>query len=174
MTTPSPSSSPVLAPADLKSPGRRSSFGFLHRSKSKERFRKSSGGKIIKSRHSQSNEEEGKRLQVTSLPPDVPKIPDFASSFHLQGFDPDGRTENHSELPSETRTSMEPRNGNIPRSPALAKPPSLATEDPYARTESITNRGRSSYAPSAVSSVDSPRRLRRRKDPTPFKWASLH
>ncbi|RMZ87612.1 hypothetical protein DV736_g5163, partial [Chaetothyriales sp. CBS 134916] len=40
--------------------------------------------------------------------------------------------------------------------------------DPYARTESMTHRGRYSYAPSVVSTTSSPRRLRRRKDPTPF------
>jgi hypothetical protein len=41
--------------------------------------------------------------------------------------------------------------------------------DPYARTESMTHRGRYSYASSAVSTINSPRRVRRRKDPTPFK-----
>lgn len=44
--------------------------------------------------------------------------------------------------------------------------------DPTQRapTESITNRGRSSYAStSAPVNVNSPRRIRRRKDPTPFK-----
>ncbi|KAF3768472.1 hypothetical protein M406DRAFT_44423 [Cryphonectria parasitica EP155] len=40
--------------------------------------------------------------------------------------------------------------------------------DPYARTESMTNRGRYSYASSAISTVNNPRRVRRRKDPTPF------
>ena len=39
------------------------------------------------------------------------------------------------------------------------------------RTESMANRGRYSYASStaAVNNVNSPRRVRRRKDPTPFK-----
>ena len=41
--------------------------------------------------------------------------------------------------------------------------------DPYARTESMAHRGRYSYASSAVSTINSPRRVRRRKDPTPFK-----
>lgn len=41
---------------------------------------------------------------------------------------------------------------------------------PYERSESITNRGRYSYASStAPVNVNSPRRIRRRKDPTPFK-----
>lgn len=44
--------------------------------------------------------------------------------------------------------------------------------DPYATTESMTNRGRESYASltlSATGHVNSPRRVRRKKDPTPFK-----
>ena len=42
--------------------------------------------------------------------------------------------------------------------------------DPTERTESMTNRGRMSYASSmAPVNVSSPRRVRRRKDPTPFK-----
>ena len=43
------------------------------------------------------------------------------------------------------------------------------SEDPYANVGSMAHRGRYSYASSAVSSVNSPRRVRRRKDPTPFK-----
>lgn len=44
--------------------------------------------------------------------------------------------------------------------------------DPYAMTESMTNRGRESYASPVLYAgghVNSPRRVRRRKDPTPFK-----
>lgn len=44
------------------------------------------------------------------------------------------------------------------------------TDDPYAKEGSMAHRGRYSYASSAVSSTfNSPRRVRRRKDPTPFK-----
>lgn len=44
------------------------------------------------------------------------------------------------------------------------------TEDPYAKEGSMAHRGRYSYAGSATSStINSPRRVRRRKDPTPFK-----
>jgi hypothetical protein len=48
--------------------------------------------------------------------------------------------------------------------------------DPYARTESMTHRGRYSYASSAISTsgINSPRRVRRRKDPTPFKYVHRH
>lgn len=43
------------------------------------------------------------------------------------------------------------------------------TEDPYAKVGSMANRGRYSFASSHVSTVNSPRRVRRRRDPTPFK-----
>jgi hypothetical protein len=43
------------------------------------------------------------------------------------------------------------------------------TQDPYAGIGSITNRGRYSYASSAVSTTHTPRRIRKRKDPAPFK-----
>jgi hypothetical protein len=43
-------------------------------------------------------------------------------------------------------------------------------DHPYGdRTESMTHRGRFSYASSSVNAVNSPRRVRRRRDPTPFK-----
>ncbi|KAI5806932.1 Septin-domain-containing protein [Geopyxis carbonaria] len=42
------------------------------------------------------------------------------------------------------------------------------SQDPYANIGSMAHRGRYSYASSAVSTVNSPRRVRRRKDPTPF------
>ena len=65
------------------------------------------------------------------------------------------------------RPSMEPSRSvvNVPVPPI----PTGAWVDPYARTESMTNRGRYSYASSAMSTINNPRRVRRRKDPTPFK-----
>ncbi|CAI4210844.1 unnamed protein product [Parascedosporium putredinis] len=65
------------------------------------------------------------------------------------------------------RPSMDP--GRAPLS-AYPAPPPVPTSpwDPYARTESMTHRGRYSYASSAISTINSPRRVRRRKDPTPF------
>jgi len=42
-------------------------------------------------------------------------------------------------------------------------------EDPYQHVGSMANRGRYSYASSIVSTVNGPRRLRKRKEPVPFK-----
>lgn len=74
---------------------------------------------------------------------------------------------------NKVRGSMAPQYsvGNVPIPPV----PSNGGRngdwvDPYARTESMTHRGRYSYASSAISAtINSPRRVRRRKDPTPFK-----
>ncbi|KAL9114218.1 MAG: hypothetical protein Q9227_001640 [Pyrenula ochraceoflavens] len=52
--------------------------------------------------------------------------------------------------------------------PPVPGSPSGPENDPYARTESMTHRGRYSYASSAHSTVNNPRRVRRRKDPTPY------
>ncbi|KAF2856954.1 hypothetical protein T440DRAFT_14110 [Plenodomus tracheiphilus IPT5] len=53
--------------------------------------------------------------------------------------------------------------------PSAGGPPNdYINYDPYPRTESMTHRGRYSYASSQHSTVNSPRRVRRRKDPTPF------
>jgi hypothetical protein len=66
-------------------------------------------------------------------------------------------------------------NGNSSSSPAYAvrsgaSPPGKESGEYVERHESMTNRGRYSYASSTVGvSVSSPRRVRRRKDPTPFK-----
>lgn len=66
-------------------------------------------------------------------------------------------------------------NTSAPRVPMSSSPSvrrAAHAPDPYATTESMTNRGRESYASLALSSgghVNSPRRVRRKKDPTPFK-----
>ena len=149
--SPPPQSAPSASP-ELKSPSRRSSFGFLHRSKSKEpvKDRKVSGNKITKSRH-------GHEPPMATVP--VPKLPDFVPSPQMQTFGGEGAKSTSLAIPRSASKSIP-----MPPTPSKAQSP-----DPYARTESMTHRGRYSYAPSAVSTVDSPRRVRRRKDPTPYK-----
>ncbi|KAK4912907.1 hypothetical protein LTR28_013833 [Elasticomyces elasticus] len=74
-------------------------------------------------------------------------------------------------MSSSTFASSPPPHGlSVP--PILSSSPAAmrntAYADPNARAESMTHRGRFGYASSTVSNVDSPRRIRRRKDPTPF------
>lgn len=96
--------------------------------------------------------EEELRRQRESMPKHAPKLPDLSPTPMIETFGGEERPESADAVP-------------IPVSP----PAGADSIDPYARTESMTHRGRYSYASSAVSTVNSPRRLRRRKDPTPYK-----
>ncbi|RYC61615.1 hypothetical protein CHU98_g4594 [Xylaria longipes] len=150
-------------------PPRRSSFGnLLRRSKSGE-FK---GGR----KTSQSQQRES----VPNSPPRLPALYNGSQPQPLQTFGGETRPDSvaivsgkadHSFHHQPPRASIDP--GRPSMSSSVARPPvppvpNGAWVDPYARTESMTNRGRYSYASSAISTVNSPRRVRRRKDPTPF------
>lgn len=64
--------------------------------------------------------------------------------------------------------------GNVPIPPIPGFTPDGrgGYADHSGRTDSMTHRGRYSYASSAISTINSPRRVRRRKDPTPFKYVA--
>lgn len=140
------------------SDSRRSSLGFLRRPKSTEPLsdRKSSGGKVSRKMKEQMREEELRR-QRESIPKQAPRLPDLAPAPRMQTFGGEEQVANVPAPAAESKAS--PAHFSMP-------PPAI---DPYARTESMTHRGRYSYASSAVSTINSPRRLRRRKDPTPYK-----
>ena len=164
-------------------PRRRGSFSFLRRAKSGDRVssvRSVSSGKLSKKQRILAREQEMQREQIPGQPPmipDVPRAPQLQTfggedarpdslaimSNKMGKFDPD-----KSVLRDSMDTSSSRRYHDVPIPPV---PPvsSRNPVDPYARTESMTNRGRYSYASSMVSGINSPRRLRRRKDPTPFK-----
>ncbi|KAI1311232.1 septin [Xylaria venustula] len=150
-------------------PPRRSSFGnLLRRSKSGDL----KGGR----KTSQGQPKES----VPNSPPRLPALYNGSQPQPLQTFGGDTRPDSvaivsgkadHSFHHHPPRASIEP--GRPSMSSSIARPPvppvpNGALVDPYARTESMTNRGRYSYASSAISTVNSPRRVRRRKDPTPF------
>jgi hypothetical protein len=185
--TPSNGDSP-LQPIDENKDGqpyprRRGSFSFLRRSKSGDRVssvRSVSGGKLSKKQRILAREQEMQREQI---PGQAPMIPDLPLAPQLQTFGgEDARPDSvaivsnrmgkfgrdKSVLRDSMDTSSSPRYYDVPIPPV---PPELQSGqvDPYARTESMTNRGRYSYASSMVSGINTPRRLRRRKDPTPFK-----
>ncbi|KAI1434118.1 septin [Xylaria sp. CBS 124048] len=150
------------------SPPRRSSFGNL--------LRRSKSGELRHGRKSVQQIEP----QVPKSPPRLPDLYNGSRPQPLQTFGGDLRPDsvaiisgetNHSAEDNPIRNSFDP--GHLSMSPSVAIPPvppvpSGGWVDPYPRTESMTNRGRYSYASSAVSTVNSPRRVRRRKDPTPF------
>ncbi|KAI0423000.1 septin [Xylaria grammica] len=152
-----------------QSPPRRSSFGnLLRRSKSGDLR---SGRKASQGQHKES---------VPNSPPRLPALYNGSQPQPLETFGGDTRPDSvaivsgkadHSFHHHPPRASIDP--GRPSMSSSIARPPvppvpNGALVDPYARTESMTNRGRYSYASSAISTVNSPRRVRRRKDPTPF------
>ncbi|KAE8354263.1 Septin-domain-containing protein [Aspergillus coremiiformis] len=135
---------------------RNSSLSFLRRSKSIEPL----GGKSKKNPKVQAMEEELRRQEP--MPKQPPRLPDLSPASFLEGFG--GEQRGHGNNTAASPSSV--------YSPQRQQPPSrssMSTDyDPYARTESMTNRGRYSYASSLGSTVTNPRRLRRRKDPTPY------
>lgn len=193
-STLSPSSEPKDRHGSLR---RRPSFSFLRRSKSREggvartvsqgTTRSSSGGSVSGRKLSKKRLvlEREREMRQENIPPFPPRIPDIPRTLTLQTFGgEDYRPENvpmvsgisdgYASGPSFSLASRGTpglavtHNLPIPPIPADSlggRPPF----DPYARTESMTHRGRHSYASSAVSTINGPRRLRRRKDPTPFK-----
>lgn len=101
--------------------------------------------------------EEEMRRQREAMPKEAPRLPDLSPTPKIETFGgdehPEERPESADAFPGESTT----------------QPVTSPLDDHYARTGSMTHRGRYSYASSAVSTINSPRRLRRRKDPTPYK-----
>ena len=168
---------------------RRPSFSFLRRSKSTDRAtprRNVSGGKLIKKQRTLSRDQTTLGDQIASFPPRIPNLPPppVLQSFGGQDPRPDsldiisnkaGHTY-HPRAVSFSRASIDPPGPRMYPHIPIPPVPGVAAElngdsamDPYARTESMTNRGRYSYASSSISTINNPRRMRRRKDPTPFK-----
>lgn len=132
-------------------PQRRPSFGMLlRRSKSTELGKKAQAAK----------EAELERQRQNAMVP--PRLPEFANNSE-QLSKSLGNQLHFESSPQPSNPSA--RVGSLTKSHTTPVLPF----DPYARTESMTHRGRYSYASSAISTLNSPRRVRRRKDPTPFK-----
>jgi hypothetical protein len=156
-----------------QTPPRRSSFGNL--------LRRTKSGDL-------KNGRKGPQGQQREPVPNSPRLPALYNGSQpqpLQTFGGDTRPDSvaivsgkadHSFHRYPPRASIDP--GRPSMSSSVARPPvppvpNGAWVDPYARTESMTNRGRYSYASSAMSTINSPRRVRRRKDPTPFKYVTI-
>ncbi|KAK8070849.1 hypothetical protein PG997_011052 [Apiospora hydei] len=153
----------------MSEPPRRSSFGML--------LRRSKSGDLGKGGRKQHQKDQQQREAIPKSPPRLPDIYNGAQPPELQSFGGDMRPDSlaiqqlRHQYPPSGRTSMDPGRPSISSAAAPPVPPIPASNnyvDPYARTESMTHRGRYSYASSAISSINSPRRVRRRKDPTPF------
>lgn len=173
----SPPDSNIAHGGSSQSLGRRRSINLLHRQKSTElRERTSSGsppssgsgigigissiGSSRAMRRAQKEAQDTLRRQVVST--NAPKLPDLPTTSIAAPLGLDtGLPPSPPKSPLDEKTDKN-KDGFIRQG--------LTPDfDPYARTESMTHRGRYSYASSAVSTVNSPRRVRRRKDPTPYK-----
>ncbi|KAL5117778.1 hypothetical protein ACEQ8H_004388 [Pleosporales sp. CAS-2024a] len=161
---------------------RRTSFHFLRRKTSAEArstSRSASGGKMSKKQKAQAQEEAQRRArEAAMLPKQPPRLPSHSALPQLESFGgdayrPDSVAIVSNKLAHYTHNFSRPSIDHRPdrADHPAAPPPMPATSmdfDPYPRTESMTHRGRYSYASSQISTVNSPRRVRRRKDPTPF------
>jgi hypothetical protein len=178
---------------------RRSSFNFLRRTSGKSSSeirgnsnnRSVSGSKMSRKQKALAQEEAlRQQREAAMLPKQAPRLPSHSAlpqiaTFGGEDVRPDSiaivsnkagsynikpNTHNFSR-PSTDTYRMVQNSSPAVAAPALGSSPSTYMDyDPYPRTESMTNRGRYSYASSQVSAVNSPRRVRRRKDPTPFKY----
>ncbi|KAL8787892.1 MAG: hypothetical protein Q9213_001919 [Squamulea squamosa] len=174
---------------------RRPSFSFLRRSKSREGpSRTVSGGTVrSSSRGSTPGRKLSKKQRVLSAeqemrqentPTQPPKIPDIPRIHKLQTFGgEDRRPDSVAIMSGNADGHRSGRTGSLASRDApgpagthnIPVPPipsdyvgARSPAELFMRTESIAHRGRSSYASSMASTVNSPRRLRKRKDPTPF------
>lgn len=151
-------------------------------------LRRSKSGEMKGGKKAQqaAREAELQRQRDASVPKSPPRLPQLYNGAPAPQFDhfgvdtrPDsiaivsGRADQRQYSTSIHRPSMDPPRASTSTAPAVPPVPNGNWVDPYARTESMTHRGRYSYASSAVSTVNSPRRVRRRKDPTPFKYVNL-
>jgi hypothetical protein len=156
---------------------RRTSFGFLRRQKSTDT------GKMLKKGRGGS----GAYNQQPSVPAVPPQLPTHSPLSKIPGFGgesprPDAHQFANNQSPNRAASGTYNNDGYqvgmyVPVPPVPFGSQGLKNGgdhvvDPYARTESMTHRGRYSYASSAISTgtgINSPRRVRRRKDPTPYK-----
>ena len=174
---------------------RKGSFNFLRRSKSRERSASGTrqpARKLSKKDRARLRDEEILKEQIPQKAPRVPIVPRPPDLPTFCGEDtrPDqgsimsNRAEGSYQKRLAQKSSQEAVGSNsyrgmpippVPPIPAMPGMTPLAgvrpppNYDPYARTESMTHRGRYSYASSAISTINSPRKVRRRNDPTPFK-----
>ncbi|OAQ86302.1 Sep4b [Purpureocillium lilacinum] len=144
---------------------RRSSFGML--------LKRSKSGDFGKGKKAQALKEaelERQRQAAASRVP--PKLPEFSNHSEQlsKSLGPDLQSSEPAYSLSPGHHGVSRGSAEAPRSYSAANHPPVPPVpfDPYARTESMTHRGRYSYASSAISTINSPRRVRRRKDPTPF------
>ena len=154
-------SSQLPAATNSSSQERRTSFNFLRRQKSADK--------------TMNKKQKGQQAPaIPRAPPQLPSHPQIEPNSIGSALGVDtGRPDAYTGAANSYHYTGSPPYG-VPMPPMPSSSPTSKNGeyvDPYARTESMTHRGRYSYASSAISAtgINSPRRVRRRKDPTPFK-----
>ena len=171
---------------------RKGSFSFLRRSKSRDRSASAGSRparKLSKKDRMRLREDEMMQEQIPPRPPRVPLVPRPPDLPTFGGEDtrPDSvaimsnraegsfqrrlaQKSSHEVVGSNTYRGMPiPPVPPIPPIPGQTAGARAPNPDMFPQVESMANRGRYSYASSAISTINSPRKVRRRKDPTPFK-----
>ncbi|MCJ1429485.1 hypothetical protein MMC29_007399 [Sticta canariensis] len=152
-------------------PRRRPSFSFLHRTRSGERLpnaRSLSRAKLLRRQRGAERDHEIPHEHVSQEPP---KIPDLPSQIHLETFGGEdqmgdsapplsNQSQDYHQNMSTSKDSKNNTGSNLYNVPI---PPMPGTPG---KAESMTHRGRYSLASSAASPINSPGRVRRRRDPT--------
>jgi hypothetical protein len=172
---------------------RKGSFSFLRRSKSRERSvsgSSTSQRKLSKKERFRMREQEMMQEQIPSHPPMIPIVPPLPN---LQTFGgEDERSGSLSAMSNRANGSFQHRLAQnasqeaigsemyrgmpippVPPIPHIIPINRSPYVDAFPASESMTHRGRYSYASSAISTINSPRKIRRRKDPTPFKYVLM-
>ncbi|EPS36810.1 hypothetical protein H072_9567 [Dactylellina haptotyla CBS 200.50] len=159
---------------DLSKSPSRTSNGRDQRDQSPLPARRSSLGNLL--RRSRSTDKMSKKIKKNQapLPPPVPQTPPRLPELDIPKVGGSPMRTFGGSSPDHQATN--PPSQNLPKPsidlhenarPEHVKPGFDMNQDPY-QSVSITNRGRYSYASSAVSTIHGPRRLRKRKDPIPF------
>lgn len=144
-------------------PQRRSSLGML--------LRRSKSSDLKKQQAARELELQRQRDAVSRSPPRLPVLYNGAPAPQL-GLGSEARPDSLAIVSGKTDQMYTPRPSMEPARSVISVPPPPIPNggfDPYAGAGSMAHRGRYSYASSAISTINSPRRVRRRKDPTPFK-----
>ncbi|KAI9784513.1 MAG: hypothetical protein M1816_000833 [Peltula sp. TS41687] len=169
---PGPEALPAIPEATSKVPTapRRPSFSFLRRSKSGEGMsrRSTSGSKLSKKQRAQQQQQQQEIAPTSPSPPILPDLPTPPpiNTFGAQDARPDSTDIVSNKYGSAYYPPPKAPPPSIPIPPIPGSLPRYKGES--GGHESMTHRGRYSYASSMVSTINSPRRMRRRKDPTPF------
>lgn len=183
--SPDPSAAPTSNGDFQVAAARRSSFSFLRKRSSESKVTTSRAPSMSRKQKALAQEEAlRKQREAAMLPKEPPRLPSHSPLPQIASFGGEHRPDSVAIVSNKvgnystnfSRPSIEQHRMAPPTTNLAVMPPipgsshSFIDTDPYARTESMTNRGRYSYASSQVSAVNSPRRVRKKKQPTPFKY----